>query len=98
MPGLSPAIIRHLLVQAVLHAGRILIPTLSGRRGHPVLLPWPLAAEISRLRDDEGLNVLIAAQDPLFVACDMLAAPAETAFADVDTPADWDRYHKRQSP
>jgi molybdenum cofactor cytidylyltransferase len=92
MPGLSPAIVRHLIAEAGRQPGRILIPTLSGQRGHPVLLPWPLAAAIQGLGEHEGLGHLIAAHNPLLVPCDTVAGSAEKAFADLDTPDDVRRF------
>ena len=88
MPGLSPRVIDRLLDQKAHSPGRILIPTLAGRRGHPVLLPWPLAVEISRLAENEGLSTLIQRNDPLLVACDGIESASSQAFADIDTPED----------
>jgi molybdenum cofactor cytidylyltransferase len=88
MPGLSPRVIDALLDEAARSPGRVLIPTLAGRRGHPVLLPWPLAAEISRLAEDKGLNTMIQRNDPLLVACDGIEPATDRAFADIDTPED----------
>ncbi|MCI0357812.1 MAG: nucleotidyltransferase family protein [Planctomycetaceae bacterium] len=88
MPGLSSQVIDRLLGEAVSHEGQIIIPTLEGRAGHPVLLPWSLAGEISRLQPQEGLNSLIDRCQPRLVACDDLATSAQHAFADIDTPDD----------
>jgi molybdenum cofactor cytidylyltransferase len=85
-------IVRHLIAQADRHPGRILIPTLSGQRGHPVLLPWSLAAAIEGLGEQEGLGHLIASHDYLPVPCDTLAGSAATAFTDLDTPDDVERF------
>ena len=94
MPGLSPRVIEALLAAEV--PGRILIPTLAGRRGHPVLLPWPLAAEVSQLGPDEGLRDLVGRHDPLLVACDEVETQRETPFADLDTPAELARFRARR--
>jgi molybdenum cofactor cytidylyltransferase len=84
MPGLSSPVI-----DAVLSCGQsgggIVVPTIAGRRGHPVLLPWSLAAEVSDLGPNEGLDALIHRHAPRFLPCDHLAEPAQ-AFADLDTP------------
>src|SRR5262249_37576825 len=55
MPRLSAAVIDRLIreFQTGVEPG-ILVPTLAGRRGHPVLFPWPLAAEVHHLAIDEG--------------------------------------------
>jgi molybdenum cofactor cytidylyltransferase len=88
MPGLSPEIIDRVIDRAVASPGSIVIPTIAGRRGHPVLLPWPLMGEIERLDEEEGLNTVIHRNVPLLVPSDDLAGAADRAFADVDTPGD----------
>lgn len=94
MPRLSPAIIGKL---CTVHAEQllqpepaaILIPKLAGQRGHPVLFPWPLAAQVAQLADDEGINALRARNRVREVSCDDLLTA--DAFIDVDTPADYQR-------
>jgi Uncharacterized MobA-related protein len=88
MPGIAPQFINRLLDQAASNPQRVIIPTLEGRRGHPVLLPWSLAGEVPQLPLQEGLNWLIDRCHPQLVACDDLATSAENAFADIDTPDD----------
>lgn len=94
MPALSPAIICELLRVAADYSDRIGIPTLSGKHGHPVLLPWSLAAHVAMLAADEGLHALIERNDPLFVACDAFVTSEAPAFADIDTPGDLARFAK----
>lgn len=72
MPRLSSEVIDALLDE---HSGSnqaILVPThatpargpsrqaTAVKRGHPVLFPWPLAQDVARLNEDEGVNVLLA--------------------------------------
>ncbi len=92
MPGLSSRVIDALIGYAAIAPGRVLLPTLAGRRGHPVLLPWSLAAEVPRLAADAGLNQLIEEHDPLLVACDGVEADAAKSFGDIDTPADLEHF------
>jgi molybdenum cofactor cytidylyltransferase len=88
MPGLSPRIIAALLTDFSTNSpGRVIVPTLAGRRGHPVLLPWSLAAQLRELPASEGLNALIERSQPYRLPCDHLE-PAAGAFADIDTPDD----------
>jgi CTP:molybdopterin cytidylyltransferase MocA len=94
MPGLSPAIIRELWRIAAEQPGRILIPMLAGRPGHPVLLPWSMAEQVATLDVGEGLNSLIERNDPLHAPCDRVVDPEARAFVDIDTPADLDRFKK----
>jgi molybdenum cofactor cytidylyltransferase len=88
MPGLSPRIIDRVIAHAANFAEAVVIPTVAGRRGHPVLLPWSIAGEIERLGVDEGLDALIKRYQPSRVQCDDLAAADRPVFGDIDTPAD----------
>jgi molybdenum cofactor cytidylyltransferase len=94
MPGLSPRIIGELLGVASQQPSQVLIPTLAGKRGHPVLLPWRFAAKVASLAAKEGLSSLIEQLEPALVACDALVACSELAFADIDTPGDVARFSK----
>ncbi len=90
MPLLSPAIVHHLLAVHTSAPTAILTPTLGGRRGHPVLFPWPLAGKVPKLAEGRGINALHWENQSQAVACDHLGiAPA--AFADVDTPEQYDQ-------
>jgi molybdenum cofactor cytidylyltransferase len=92
MPGLSPRIIDSLLAEFAAHLGRPIIPTLAGRRGHPVLLPWSLAAQVHKLPASEGLNALIERSQPKLLPCDHVEQASDAAFADIDTPEDLSRF------
>ena len=89
MPQLSPRIIARLLAEHNPAQGRILVPTLAGHRGHPVLFPWSLAAEVKNLGPTEGLNALIARHGGRQIACDDVKGLIDP-FADIDTPAEYD--------
>jgi len=96
MPSLSTLIINRLLRW---HSGDnavILAPTIAGRRGHPVLLPWPMASEVFALQSDEGLNAIIDRQQITFLPCDDLTNAAESPFADIDTPDEYQQLANRQ--
>jgi molybdenum cofactor cytidylyltransferase len=58
----------------------------GGRRGHPVVFPWSLAAEVARLAVDEGINAIVSRVGVRTARLDSLAEPE-----DFDTPADYDR-------
>jgi molybdenum cofactor cytidylyltransferase len=93
MPRLSTAVIDHLLATyATLPRPQIVVPTLHGRQGHPVLLPWCLAAEVETLPAGEGLRTLVERHAPLHVACDDVVAPGDDPFLDLDTPQDYARW------
>lgn len=91
MPGLSPRIINALVAAFQSGEKSILVPTLAGKRGHPVLFPWTLAAEIFSLRTDEGLNVLRQRHESREVSCDSIEPAGTAAFNDIDTPEDFGR-------
>lgn len=86
MPLLKASVIDRILSAHDPNNPRAIVPRASGRRGHPVLLSWPLAHEVTRLAAHEGINALVAAACPLEIDCDDLAA-----FADLDTPDDYAR-------
>ena len=94
MPRLSPAIIERLLAAHRLQLQQtasppILVPTSGERRGHPVLFPWPMATQLSSLGPFEGVKALLTRNQVNEVACDDLLAANQTAFVDVDSPADY---------
>lgn len=86
MPLLDSRLIDRLLTAYQPSAPRVLVPSAAGRRGHPVLFPWPLAKAVEQLAADEGINALVAAAGPREIECDESAA-----FADLDTPDDYAR-------
>ena len=86
MPLLGAAVIDRLLAAHRAEEPRILVPVHAGRRGHPLLLPWPLAAEVARLAADEGLDRLVARHGAREVACDDAGI-----LTDVDTPDEYDQ-------
>jgi molybdenum cofactor cytidylyltransferase len=62
----------------------------GGRRGHPVLFPWSLAREVDDLKEDDGLNVLLARHPVRTVEAD-----AQAVLEDLDTPQDYGRLRPR---
>jgi len=89
MPRLSAAIVSRLLENHQPDEPSILLPTLQGRRGHPVLFPWPLASRVNELGSDEGLNALVDREIVTEIACEDIAELG--AFSDVDTPDDYEQ-------
>ena len=97
-PQLSAKIVQHLLATwklssrgVTVAAPVILVPTLAGRRGHPVLFPWQLAAEVGQLEAQEGVKALLARFTCQELACDAIEPAGLASFADVDTPADFEQ-------
>jgi molybdenum cofactor cytidylyltransferase len=96
MPGLTAQTIDHLIdaYQASLRGpdptACIWAASYRGRRGHPVLFPWSLAAEVARLAAGEGLNALLA-RHPV---ADVESAD-DAISEDLDTPEDYERLRSR---
>ncbi len=89
MPLLSPQAIDALLA-AWGEGGpsdEIVAPFRAGRRGHPVLFAWPLAAAAGRLGPNEGLNQLLTRHRVREIPVD-----EEAGFIDLDTPDDYRRW------
>jgi molybdenum cofactor cytidylyltransferase len=94
MPRLSPAIVNRLLEmhrQAASGSRAILVPTLKGKNGHPVLFPAACAADVFKLPADHGLDALIGESGAKIVPCDDLALLGANPFADIDTPEQYAR-------
>lgn len=64
----------------------IIVPRHGTRRGHPVLFPWPLAAEVSQLPENQGLKALLETHPVREVPWADAAARE-----DMDTPEDYRR-------
>lgn len=87
-PCLNQRVLRKLLDAWTRDRPKILVPTHDGKRGHPTLFRWSLAAEIDRLPPDTGLNLLLRqhADDVVELECD-----EPGILTDLDTPEDYDR-------
>lgn len=90
VPGLAPTVVDHLLDAYDARRPTILRPVHNGRGGHPLLLPWSAADEVSRLPADRGLKDLCERLPTV----DLEVGPACLA-ADVDTPDDYRRLRDR---
>jgi molybdenum cofactor cytidylyltransferase len=87
-PSLSDVVVDTVLAAAAASGRGIVIPTFSGRRGHPVYLSGKYYGEIMGLGSDQGLNVVTRSHED-----DTLEVPVpESAILDdMDTPADYAR-------
>lgn len=93
MPELSAALIDLLLDAHDPTDPRLLAPRVDARRGHPLLVPWGLSAEMRRLEEDEGINKLWERLPSALVDSDQPGA-----LLDVDTPEQYQQYQQyRQS-
>jgi molybdenum cofactor cytidylyltransferase len=87
MPRLSNGVIDLLIQRRHEHPGRIVVPTLGERRGHPILIPWSLVKAVHALAEDEGLNSLVEREAVVVVAADHVTKGEGDPFLDLDTPA-----------
>jgi len=89
MPRLAPGVIDLLIRNHRDTLNQILVPTLAGCRGHPVLFPWRLAAAVHALGVDEGLNAVVHRHQATLIPCDTLAGADQSSFTDIDTPDEY---------
>jgi len=94
-PGVTPQLVAALLDQAAREPERMVIPVAQGRRGHPIVLPWELAAEIPRLPTGAGVNALVSEHARRLTE---LTVASPDICADLDTPDDLRRWLDRESP
>jgi molybdenum cofactor cytidylyltransferase len=92
-PGLTSEIVAELTRCARKMPDRMIIPRYRGERGHPIVVPWPIAALVRSLPAGAGVNVLLAEHQASLVELD-LANPA--ILADLDTPQDLLRWQQQQ--
>ncbi len=83
-PAVSGATIEAL--SAVADAATVWIPTWEGRRGHPALLGWSLAADVFALGPGEGLRELWRSRA---AGVRELPVPDPGVVTNIDTPAQY---------
>lgn len=84
MPFLSAELIDALLDAARQCDAPIVAPRVAGRRGHPVLLRWPLAEELRQLAPGSGLHALTRRHEVREIDW-----PDARILEDLDTPEDY---------
>lgn len=88
-PGDSPATTAGLIAAIIDHAarmpGRIVIPSVGGRRGHPIVMPWVIALELHSLDGNLGLNALVRRHAD---RVELVEVADARVVLDLDTPAD----------
>jgi molybdenum cofactor cytidylyltransferase len=89
MPRLSTSLIDTVIAEHRGHEFSILQPVCAGRKGHPVLFPWSLAAMVEELKADEGLDAIVR-HNPVRE----IPWTDSRAFEDLDLPADYDRLQR----
>jgi CTP:molybdopterin cytidylyltransferase MocA len=86
-PTFSAETVRRLLETS---GDAVVVPTVDGRRGHPVRFAWRHAADVVALPPGAGIHVLVRSRPVIKVPVD----DAGVLF-DVDTPADYDRLWRK---
>jgi len=59
LPFLAAAVIDRMLATHATGHARILVPTLAGHRGHPLLVPWAFATDVESLGPGQGIRDLM---------------------------------------
>ncbi len=88
-PGDSPATTAPLIASLLERASRnprgIVIPSVGGRRGHPIVMPWAIARELAGLGANLGLNALVRGHSDLV---ELVEVADRRIVLDLDTPED----------
>jgi molybdenum cofactor cytidylyltransferase len=91
-PGMTSALVARVVARAQAEPEAIVIPAWQGRRGHPIALPWPLAAEIPGLPPGMGINALVARYRDRVVTFEV---DDPKMLDDLDSPDDYQRWIDR---
>jgi len=94
VPGITPDLVARLLEYAARWPQSIIVPCCEGRRGHPVVLPWEIAALVPTLPAGVGVNALADRLPDRLVE---LAVPKPDLVADLDTPDDLRHWNQRRA-
>jgi CTP:molybdopterin cytidylyltransferase MocA len=91
-PALDPGVVRLLLAARQARPEcSVFVPTLGGRRGHPVLIGWEHVVGIRHHSPGQGLNTYLRLQAD--VTCEVAVTDADI-FCDLDTPEDYERLRR----
>ena len=85
-PAVMADTVRRLCESYRASPGQVAVPVHGGKRGHPTLIPWRLAAEVPRIPAGQGINALLRSA----ATVEVLVASAGV-LSDLDTPDDYDR-------
>ena len=86
-PAVTADAVRRLCVGFLAHPARpVVVPVHAGKRGHPTLIPWRLADEVSRIPAGQGINALLRTAETVEVPVESVGV-----LSDLDTPDDYDR-------
>jgi molybdopterin converting factor subunit 1 len=92
--GISPELVEKILRRWATATESIVIPTVGGRHGHPVVVPWSLADKIALLPRNRGVNALVMDHPDRVLELETSDA---RLLLDLDTPEDFE-FWKSGSP
>lgn len=97
LPGLTAELVRRVFEQARATPEALVVPQdrQTGRRGHPLVVPWPLACEIPALPAGLGVNALVQSHASRLVP---LMVDEPRAFDDWDRPEDLSHWPAVETP
>jgi molybdenum cofactor cytidylyltransferase len=84
-PGMTADLVRRLLQHAAGSPESIIVPRFESRRGHPIVVPWDIAASVPTLPEGLGVNALADRHPDRLVE---LPVSKANLVADLDTPDD----------
>jgi len=87
-PLLDSAVLDRLIASWQAEGDRILVPTHSGRRGHPTIFPFRVVHDVYNLLPDQGLNSLLRNNA---VGIREVEVDSPAILTDLDTPEDYAR-------
>jgi molybdenum cofactor cytidylyltransferase len=92
IPGIKAQIVAALLDESIRHPQKIVVPRFGARRGHPVVLPWSLAADVASLPEGQGFNALLVRHHSL--VAELVVSDSDIT-VDLDSPDDLMRWNER---
>jgi molybdenum cofactor cytidylyltransferase len=94
IPGITAQIVAALLEESSRQPEMILVPRCGERRGHPVVLPWSLAADVASLPVGQGFNALLVRHQSRVAE---LLVNDSGVTVDLDSPDDLMHWNERRS-
>jgi molybdenum cofactor cytidylyltransferase len=91
-PVIDPQTAMILLDAAAKNPGRIVVPTHSGRRGHPTVFAWRHALQIDQIPAGLGFNWILEHESSQIVEIEFASS---SVLVDLDTPEDYERLRNR---
>lgn len=91
-PQIQVDVVRQVLAAGQAGSGRLILPSHLMKRGHPWLIPSALWPAIFSLQPDQTMRDFVRSQE---AAIEYVTVDTPTIFADLDTPADYERDRPR---